>query len=288
MTGVRSVAAVIAFTLVLGACQLPRGGADAGPDPQERLQQRLDAVQQDLAGLDSRLSEIREERQAETTGIRESLEALTVEVEELRQQVREQRGQLEVTQHDLERLKERQRRLYEDLDVRLRALEKGEAAPSRAEAGGDRTGPPSGETGGADEADDSTESEPAGPEEAYQAAFSRIENNEYEAAAEAFRSFLEDYPDSDLASNALYWLGESHYVMRDFERALGEFNKVLQNHPDSGKAAAALLKIGYSFYELGEYKSAREALNRVGDRFPDTSEARLAKKRLERMDEEGN
>jgi len=288
VAGVRSVAAVIAFALALGACQLPRGGADSGPTPEERLQQRLDAVQQDLEGLHSRLSEIEEERQADTTGIRESLETLTVEVEELRQQVREQRGQLEVAQHELERLKERQRRLYEDVDVRLRALEKGEPAPSRAEDGGDRTGSPAGENGGADEADASTGAEPAGPEEAYRAAFSRIEDNEYEAAAEAFGAFLEDHPDSDLAANARYWLGESHYVMRDFERALGEFNKVLQNHPDSRKAAAALLKIGYSFYELGEYKSAREALNRVRDRFPDTSEARLAKKRLERMDEEGN
>ena len=34
--------------------------------------------------------------------------------------------------------------------------------------------------------------------------------------------------------------------------------------------------------------SARQALKRVRERFPDSSEARLARKRLERMAEEGH
>jgi tol-pal system protein YbgF len=206
-----------------------------------------------------------------------------VEVENLRQEVRSQQGTLEVLQHRLGRLSDRQRRLYEDMDSRLRSLEQEDAGPAAdqdADSGAEQAD--KGPVGGAGDA------QARSAEAAYKAAFAKIEANEYEAAAEAFKGFLDRHPDSDLAPNARYWLGESYYVLRDFEQALAEFNKVLQNHPDSRKAPAALLKIGYSFYELGEYDSAGQALERVRERFPESSEARLARQRLNRMEEEGH
>ncbi|MFP4559887.1 MAG: tol-pal system protein YbgF, partial [Thiohalorhabdus sp.] len=136
--------------------------------------------------------------------------------------------------------------------------------------------------------EDGEDREAASAEEAYQKAFSKVQENAYQEAVDGFQRFLEEYPDSDLASNAQYWLGESHYVLREFERALKEFNRVLKEHPDSEKAPAALLKIGYSFYELGDMDGAREALSRVRERFPDSSEARLARQRLNRMEEDSS
>jgi tol-pal system protein YbgF len=273
---IRAGAALALAGLLAGCLPPPDGGpesAQQGPTAQERIQQRLDALESDLAEL--------KRASSASSGMQQGLESLTVEVEDLRQEVRSQQGTLEVVQHRLDRLAERQRRLYEDVDSRLRTLEKGGGGGAGAATGDGGQGDDAGPDAGGDVGGGSAES-------AYKAAFAEIEANEYEAAAQAFQGFLEQHPDSDLVPNARYWLGESHYVLRDFEQALVEFNKVLQSHPDSRKAPAALLKIGYAFYELGEYDSARQALQRVRERFPEASEARLARQRLNRMEEEGH
>ncbi len=253
-----------ACALAVGGCLPPPPGmGPAGEDeadPQEKLRQRVDRLAEQLESL-------------REGGTREGLESLIVEVEALREAVRNQQGRLEVAQHRIKRLGERQRRLYEDVDTRLRSFEQGDSSPA------ERTG-----EGGPDD----TNAGPAGTvsgsaEDLYQAAFAKIESNEYEEAATGFRTFLEEYPDSDLAPNARYWLGESNYVLRRFEQALVEFNKVLQEYPESPKAPAALLKIGYAFYELGEKGNSRQALQRVRERFPDSAEARLARQRLQKM-----
>jgi len=272
-------AAVLALAGVLGGClPPPPSGPDRGPTPEEKLRQRVTDLEQELARL--------KQANADSSGMQKGLESLTVELDDLRQEVRGQQGDMEVVQHRLDRLAERQRRLYEDVDSRLRALEQGEGG------GSPQSGSPGAASGasGADQSAgaDSGETRARSAEDAYKAAFAKIEANEYEAAAKAFKAFLAEHGDSDLAPNARYWLGEARYVLRDFEQALGSFNKVLQEYPDSRKAPAALLKIGYSFYELGDYDSARQALQRVRERFPDSSEARLARKRLNRMEEEGH
>ena len=268
-----AAAAVLAG--LLGGCLPPPPGApspekDKGPTAEEKLRQRVKALEQEIARLKETTSGL--------AGVREGLETLTVDMGELRREVRGRQGDLEMVQHRLDRLADRQERLYEDVDARLRNLEQGgDAAAAAKSEEGDKAGEKVAPSAGKGTA-----------EEAYEAAFAKIEANEYEAAAEAFQKFLGEHGDSDLAPNARYWLGESHYVMREFKPALKAFNKVLEKHPESRKAPASLLKIGYAFYELGEYDSARKALQRVRERFPDSSEARLARKRLDRIAEEGH
>lgn len=270
----RPLATVPALALagLLAGCLPPPPGApgpDDGPTPEEKLRQRVQALEDELARL-------KEARSGTEEGLQESLESLTVAMEDLKREVRGQQGDLEVVQHRLDRLADRQGRLYEDVDARLRTLEQGGEAED---------GTKEGEKAG-DQADDEGQARTA--DEAYKAAFAKIEANEYEAAAEAFEQFLAEHGDSELVPNARYWLGESNYVLREFEPALKAFNQVLEEHPESRKAPASLLKIGYAFYELGEYESARKALKRVRERFPESSEARLARKRLDRMAEEGH
>ena len=55
----------------------------------------------------------------------------------------------------------------------------------------------------------------------------------YADAINAFNDFLVKYPESELASNAQYWLAEAHYVSRHNVNALAAFNKVISNYPQS-------------------------------------------------------
>jgi tol-pal system protein YbgF len=96
------------------------------------------------------------------------------------------------------------------------------------------------------------------------------------------------FPNSALADNAQYWLGESYYVTRRYDDALKAFRTVVDKYPESRKLPDAWLKIGYTQYEMKAWKPAREALTRVQREFPDSTAAPEAAKRLERMKSEGH
>ena len=122
----------------------------------------------------------------------------------------------------------------------------------------------------------------------YDQAFQALKELRYADAAEDFQSFLDQYPNSDYADNAQYWLGESYYVTRNYDIALKSFQSLLDQYPESPKAPDALLKIGYTHYELEQWDSARAALTQVQENFPDTTLSRLAENRLRSMRMEGH
>lgn len=196
----------------------------------------------------------------------QSLVQLMGRVEELQNEVRALRGEVETLRYDLDGVRQRQRDVYLDLDQRLQALES-------------VTGGGSGSGGG--------QASNSGDRGAYQAAFSLLREARYEEAKQAFKAFLDKYPQSPLVPNAWYWLGEVNYVNKSFETAVGQFRKVVDEFPQSSKTADAWLKLGYAHYELGQWAKAKEALRALIERFPTHSAAGLATERLERMGREG-
>ncbi len=198
------------------------------------------------------------ERQFENQGLLEmagQIEALTAELRRLR-------GDIEQLQHELERARAQQRDQYVDLDTRLRASETALTAAQASAA-------------------------PGGPEAEYQAAFNLLKEGKYDEAAVAFREFLARNPQHELASNAMYWLGEAHYVRRDYPAALAAFEGMLRDYPGARKSPDALLKAGYCQYELQRYGPARASLARLVQDYPDSPAAADGKTRLERLDAEG-
>lgn len=118
------------------------------------------------------------------------------------------------------------------------------------------------------------------PTSAYNLAYNDYLNGRYELAVAGFQRFLQDFSNTSLAPNALYWLGESYYAMKDHVRAMQAFEKVVAEHPHSEKVAAALYKLGLAAAETGNTNKAREYLKRVLQDFRDSNEAKLAKGKL--------
>ena len=216
----------------------------------------------------------------------ESLLEIATQLDLLRDEVRELRGATEALQHESEGGATRQRDQYLDLDQRLQGLERrtrgGEpisAAPgaeSAAPVVGVVPAPAAPATGAA--------ASVGGDDRAsYQAALELLRQGRYDQAETAFTQFLADFPQSELADNAQYWLGETHYVNREFEAALAAFQVVLERFPNSRKTPDALLKAGFCQYELQQWDDARASLEAVVERFPDSTASRLASQRLERM-----
>ena len=197
----------------------------------------------------------------------QSLLELAQKDDSLQNEVRTLRGQLEEIQHSLDTIRTQQRDLYADLDKRVQALEQAKAAA------------PVMPTNVAPQLTDS---------DAYQTAFNLLKEGKYQDAEGAFSRFLASYPQSALLDNAQYWLGETHYVLKNFEQARNDFQTVLSAYPSSGKAPDATLKLGYTQYELKNYAEARRVLQQVANQYPDTNAAKLAQQRLAKMSAEGH
>jgi tol-pal system protein YbgF len=228
-----------------------------------------DPVVQRLTELDGRLLRI------ERVLANQSLLQLSQRIDETNAEVRTLRGRLDELQHSLNQTQEQQRQMYGDVDRRLAAIEGG-AGAAFGGAAAPRT-PTSGLP------------IPQGDDRAnYQAAFDLLKDGKYPEAISGFTQYLTSFPNSTLADNAQYWLGEAHYVTRQFPEALRNFQAVVDKHPDSRKIPDALLKIGYCNYELKNYPAARSALGQVVSRFGDTTAARLASQRLTKMESEGH
>lgn len=251
----KSLASGVLLPLLAAACALMQPADDPTQQKLDELERRLAAVERVLANG--------------------SLVDLTVQADELARQNSELQGRTESLEHEADGAAERQRELYEDLDMRIQILERGTSGPVSVLDGGSLAPGQLPVPGGSDR-------------DNYQAAFELLKEQRYEPAAMAFKQFLVSYPDSQLADNAQYWLAESYYVTQKYNDALSQFEIVINRYPTSRKVPDALLKVGYCNYELQRWNAARSALGRVPADYPDTTAARLAEQRIKRMDTEGH
>ena len=125
-----------------------------------------------------------------------------------------------------------------------------------------------------------------GEKAAYDAAFDLFKRSRTLDSTYAFVAFLRSYPQSPLADDAWYWLGQSRYIMGEFSDALAAMNIVLQYFPKSPRLPSARLKVGYIYYELGEDAKAHQVLNALLQDFPGHPAAVLAQTHLKKMDRE--
>ena len=118
---------------------------------------------------------------------------------------------------------------------------------------------------------------------AYQEAFKLLRAKNYRGAAKSFSEFLLAYPDSSLAGNSQYWLGECYYGQRRFQEAIDEYERVFTFYPSSRKVPASLLKIGYAHLELKHPSIARSVFQQLVRTHPQSSEAIKAHGRLQEV-----
>ena len=118
----------------------------------------------------------------------------------------------------------------------------------------------------------------------YEVAWRNLEKRDYRSAIARFKDFQKKYPKSNLAVNAQYWIGESHYALREFDQAILEFDAVRSRYPEGEKVPAALLKQAYAFSELGENTNARLLLQEVVEKYAQTPEASQAKQKLKSLE----
>lgn len=198
------------------------------------------------------------------------------------QDINQLRGQIEELRHQLEQQQKLSQQRYLDLEEQL-----SQQADSSAGGDGDTSSSVDDDpinraasgSGSASQSDSASSSSDA--ETAYRDAFSLVRERQFEEAIAAFQAFNRDYPDSSLAGNAWYWLGELHSAQSQLDQSASAFRTVLDDYPQSGKIADAIYKLGLVYARQGESEQSRAMLDRVISEHGDSDAAEQARGFLE-------
>lgn len=189
------------------------------------------------------------------------LQALQIEVQELR-------GLVEEQHHQLNRLAREQKEQYLDIDRRLTQRSSGTGGSFGAGASDTPPGstPPPQTVG-------------TGERSAYTRAFDLTRDKRFQDAIDGFNRLIVDYPNGPYTPNSFYWLGELYLALPEpeLERSRQSFVQVVTLYPSHQKVPDALYKLGVVYDRLGEQAQARDYLSRVQSEYADSPAARLAK-----------
>lgn len=102
-------------------------------------------------------------------------------------------------------------------------------------------------------------------------------------ATQEFSDYVKFYPNTDLAGNAYFYLGEIEFKQANYQQAVQSYDQVLQNFPGGNKAASAQLKKGFALIELGKQDDGVGELRHLIQRYPHSPEALQARDRLRKL-----
>jgi len=125
---------------------------------------------------------------------------------------------------------------------------------------------------------------PPSAETLYSNALRDFTGGNYTLSRQEFEDYLRYYPDSDLASNARFYLGEISYAEKKYADSIKDYDTVLDQYPKSFKLADARLKKALALLQLGQKASAQRELREVVRRHPGTEAERRARATLRELD----
>ncbi len=259
------------------------------------------ATRRDVTTIDSRLSEFelrdaeerrrREEftkmREANEQALRQQSATLRAQIDELREEVRTLTGRVEEFEHAQRQTQsagetgerprdERMTRLEEAGTVNAQRLARIEQhlklEPIAPAAKPDSKGRP-----------DLPATKLPTEEELYGRAKQSFDQGNMPAARKGFEELIQQYPASQSADNAQFWIGETFFREKSFEKSILEYQKVIEKYPKGNKVPAALLKQGYAFLSLGDKVNSRLIFEELIRKYPTTPEAKSASEKLKEI-----
>ena len=268
---VRALLAVTALALATGCVS----SSDV-----ERLQAQVFDLQDQVAQLkrssSTEVQQVNQKMARQTEDLLKSYADLTARVGEGDEKMQSTVGQIEQTNYRLDRVAQQLTQIQSELAA-MKASRGTTALPSGSEIAPPAGGTPAGGTV-------IVEAEPSDdPIEVYQSAYRDYQRGNYDLARQGFDDFVKANPQSDLADNAMYWIGETYFAQKKHRDAIAMFDRVINEYPKSDKVPSALLKKGLAYIEMGEKAQGVVQLQYVIHEHPGSREATLARQRLQAM-----
>ncbi len=128
--------------------------------------------------------------------------------------------------------------------------------------------------------------EAPGPNQLFQIAREQLMQGSYSTARSAFQDLLNQYPKSDLAGEAQFFVAETYAAEGESAAADSVYARVGTQYPKSPRASTALYKRAVLAETAGKTKQAVRLFNEVMTKFPRSDEASLAIDRVRALETE--
>lgn len=250
------------------------------------LNKQIDSLDQERKGLESNLERLGQNKSSGEKQLRGQYAGINANIDTMREEVATLSGRLEETEYYIKKQQDaagsledqvgqKQNLMAEDLAKTKQRLdqleqylnmEKG-AAKAKAKAAAKAASKPAA----------------ANAAGVYAVAKKSFDAGNLDQARNGFSALVKNFPKSDHADNAQFWLGEIYYREKWYEKAILEYQKVIENYPKGNKVAAALLKQGLAFLKIGDKANSRLILQDLLDKFPQTNEGRIAAQKIKEL-----
>ena len=119
------------------------------------------------------------------------------------------------------------------------------------------------------------------PKKQYEFATSFLKVGDYTTAERAFREFVLDNGEHELAGSAQYWYAETFRIRQLYTDAASAYLEGYQKYPKGNKAPINLLKLGVSMVQIGEKDQGCKMINGVEKQYPKANQSVIQKAKYE-------
>ncbi len=120
-------------------------------------------------------------------------------------------------------------------------------------------------------------------DQVYNAVYNDYLMGDYDLAVAGFQDFLTNYPNTEYADNALYYLGVCYNNQGRYEQAVETFDQAINLYPKADKTVVAYYKKALALQNLQKNSEAIDTFKKLATIFPDSQEAALARQELEKL-----
>jgi tol-pal system protein YbgF len=121
------------------------------------------------------------------------------------------------------------------------------------------------------------------PQEVYNMAYSDYRKGNFELAIDGFKMYTEQFPESPLVDNSLYWIGECYFSQKKYAEAIEQFNELFLNYPRGDRIPAAYLKKGISLMELRKKEESLSVFKLLISKYPLEEETKIAQQKIREL-----
>jgi tol-pal system protein YbgF len=272
-------------SIIFSGCALQRDVVTLD-DRLAQAEQRYTEADQKNKKLEATLEEYRNAREQNDKELRSKTAGQNATIEELQEEIRILKGKLEETDYLLKQKINAIAELSEKREIKLESIDKTTSlnkdrierleqylnfeSTAQIQKGQPVSNIPSGK-----------QTKPKLSEnEVYTSAKQAYDKGDLNAAREGFQKLLKEFPKSENADNAQFWIGEIYYREKWYEKAILEYQTVIEKYPKGNKVTASLLKQGFAFFNLGDTSNARLILSELIKKYPKSNEAKIAERKL--------
>jgi tol-pal system protein YbgF len=216
-----------------------------------------------VAGLQDQVSNAVAKSLGPVNGLNNRVESVTNDLSALKDSIADLSARLERMDAKMTDLKN-QIQIMQSPPAAPGATTGGISNPGAAPANGQPSGPPPGMSA----------------DKSYTEAVRDLQTGKSELAYTEFQQYLTYFPNTELAANAQYYLGEIDYNRGNLPNAIQSFDAVLERYPENPKTPDAHYMKAMALLKSNQRNRAAEEFRTLVHNYPHTDDARKALQQL--------